>query len=279
MKFNVFNLFISKQDPCADSLNESSLALSAPAEDAAQQAEEGTVTDEDERPAWSSKFLYILAQVGFSVGLGNVWRFPYLCQKNGGGAFLVPYVILLLLIGIPLFFLELALGQLIRRGCIGVWNHISPRLGDIGFASFVAGFFAALYYNVISFQEPLPWKDCPLINECNHIVPECEKSSATTYYWYREALDISNSISESGGLNWKMTSVCWAHWIIVCLSMMKGIQTSGKVSGTGLAFIAFTEAMTHFPGSPFWSVMFFLNADGLAWAACSATWRVSSRPL
>uniref|UniRef100_A0A8B9HX23 Uncharacterized protein n=1 Tax=Astyanax mexicanus TaxID=7994 RepID=A0A8B9HX23_ASTMX len=76
---------LSIEDPCADSLNESSLAPSTPAEDAAQHAEEGTVTDEDERPAWSSKFLYILAQVGFSVGLGNVWRFPYLCQKNGGG--------------------------------------------------------------------------------------------------------------------------------------------------------------------------------------------------
>lgn len=41
--------------------------------------------EEDGRPAWNNKLEYILAQVGFSVGLGNVWRFPYLCQKNGGG--------------------------------------------------------------------------------------------------------------------------------------------------------------------------------------------------
>jgi solute carrier family 6 amino acid/orphan transporter-like 15/16/17/18/20 len=47
-------------------------------------AEDGSEAD-DERPAWNSKLQYILAQVGFSVGLGNVWRFPYLCQKNGGG--------------------------------------------------------------------------------------------------------------------------------------------------------------------------------------------------
>ncbi len=44
---------------------------------------------EDGRPAWNSKLQYILAQVGFSVGLGNVWRFPYLCQKNGGGELLI----------------------------------------------------------------------------------------------------------------------------------------------------------------------------------------------
>lgn len=43
------------------------------------------VPENDGRPAWNNKLEYILAQVGFSVGLGNVWRFPYLCQKNGGG--------------------------------------------------------------------------------------------------------------------------------------------------------------------------------------------------
>lgn len=51
----------------------------------------------------------------------------------------MPYLILLILIGIPLFFLELAVGQRIRRGSIGVWNYISPRLGGIGFASCVVG--------------------------------------------------------------------------------------------------------------------------------------------
>uniref|UniRef100_A0A4W3GGD9 Transporter n=1 Tax=Callorhinchus milii TaxID=7868 RepID=A0A4W3GGD9_CALMI len=196
---------------------------------------------ETKRPAWNSKLQYILAQVGFSVGLGNVWRFPYLCQKNGGGAYLVPYLILLIIIGIPLFFLELAVGQRIRRGSIGVWNYVSPRLGGIGFSSCVVCFFVALYYNVIiswslfyfskSFQHPLPWDQCPLEKNGTRtfVVPECEKSSATTYFWYREALDISDSISESGGLNWKMTICLLIAWTMVCLAMIKGIQSSGKV--------------------------------------------------
>lgn len=46
--------------------------------------QDGEIADED-RPAWNNKLQYILAQIGYSVGLGNVWRFPYLCQKNGGG--------------------------------------------------------------------------------------------------------------------------------------------------------------------------------------------------
>lgn len=62
---------------------------------------------------------------------------------------------------------------------------------------------------------------------------ECEKSSATTYFWYREALDISNSISESGGLNWKMTLCLLVAWSIVGMAVVKGIQSSGKVSQGG----------------------------------------------
>ncbi|XP_019750329.1 sodium-dependent neutral amino acid transporter B(0)AT2 isoform X2 [Hippocampus comes] len=236
---------LSNEDPCDDSFKKSSLIIGGHDADGKERdVEEGGSDgdeEEEERPAWNSKLQYILAQVGFSVGLGNVWRFPYLCQKNGGGAYLVPYLILLVLIGIPLFFLELAVGQRIRRGSIGVWNYISPRLGGIGFASCVVCFFVALYYNVIiswslfyfsqSFQQPLPWHQCPLAKNRNStfVVPECEKSSATTYYWYREALDISDKISESGGLNWKMTLCLLAAWSMVCLAMIKGIQSSGKV--------------------------------------------------
>ncbi|KAK7135834.1 hypothetical protein R3I94_014493 [Phoxinus phoxinus] len=196
---------------------------------------------EDGRPAWNSKLQYILAQVGFSVGLGNVWRFPYLCQKNGGGAYLVPYFILLILIGIPLFFLELAVGQRIRRGSIGVWNYVCPRLGGIGVSSLMVCGFVGLYYNVIigwsifyffqSFQYPLPWSACPIRKNGtqSYVEPECEKSSATTYYWYRETLDITSSIADSGGLNWKMTLSLLGAWIIVCLAVIRGIQSSGRV--------------------------------------------------
>ncbi|XP_075993817.1 sodium-dependent neutral amino acid transporter B(0)AT2 [Genypterus blacodes] len=235
---------LSNEDACGESFKKTSLIIdNHEGEGKGSDVDEGAsdAEEEEERPAWNSKLQYILAQVGFSVGLGNVWRFPYLCQKNGGGAYLVPYLILLILIGIPLFFLELAVGQRIRRGSIGVWNYISPRLGGIGFASCVVCFFVALYYNVIigwslfyfsqSFQQPLPWHECTLVknNSVTYVEPECEKSSATTYYWYRQALNISDSISEGGGLNWRMTLCLLAAWTMVCLAMIKGIQSSGKV--------------------------------------------------
>ncbi|NXS14141.1 S6A17 protein, partial [Neodrepanis coruscans] len=100
-------------------------------------------------------------------------------------------------------------------------------------------FFVGLYYNVIigwsifyffkSFQYPLPWSECPLVKNGSVAGEECERSSATTYFWYRETLDISNSISESGGLNWKMTLCLLVAWSLVGLAMIKGIQSSGKV--------------------------------------------------
>ncbi|RXM35525.1 Sodium-dependent neutral amino acid transporter B(0)AT1 [Acipenser ruthenus] len=86
----------------------------------------------DDRPKWDNKTQYMLTCVGFCVGLGNVWRFPYLCQKYGGGAFMIPFLILLVVQGIPLLHMEFAIGQRLRKGSVGVWNGIHPYLGGIG---------------------------------------------------------------------------------------------------------------------------------------------------
>ncbi|XP_019744227.1 sodium-dependent neutral amino acid transporter B(0)AT2 isoform X1 [Hippocampus comes] len=212
-----------------ESQSQSQLALSSDANE----------INDGGRPAWDSKIQYVLAQVGFSVGLGNVWRFPYLCHQNGGGAFMLLYVFLLVVVGVPLFFMELAAGQSIRQGSIGVWKHISPKLAGIGYSSCLVCFYVALYYNVIiawslfylgnSFQYPLPWENCPIDVAANDTVKECARSSATSYFWFRKALNISNSIEESGEFNSIMTGCLLAAWTIVSLAMIKGIKSSAKV--------------------------------------------------
>lgn len=76
-----------------------------------------------------------------SVGLGNIWRFPYIAYANGGGAFLIPYLIILLLIGRPLYFLEMVLGQFSSSGCVKVWNVVPIARGlscnELNYVDFV----------------------------------------------------------------------------------------------------------------------------------------------
>ena len=79
-----------------------------------------------ERGHWGSRVEFLLSCVGYSVGLGNVWRFPFLAYENGGGAFLIPYGLMLALEGLPLFYMELALGQRMQKGSIKVWSDIRP---------------------------------------------------------------------------------------------------------------------------------------------------------
>ncbi|GAB0183065.1 sodium-dependent neutral amino acid transporter B(0)AT1 [Grus japonensis] len=103
----------------------------------------------DSRPKWDNKAQYMLTCVGFCVGLGNVWRFPYLCQSHGGGAFMIPFLILLVLEGIPLLHLEFAIGQRLRKGSVGVWSSIHPTLKGVGIAAMFVSFLVGLYYNTI----------------------------------------------------------------------------------------------------------------------------------
>ncbi|XP_041357834.1 LOW QUALITY PROTEIN: sodium- and chloride-dependent GABA transporter 3-like [Gigantopelta aegis] len=69
-----------------------------------------------ERGQWGTKLDYILSMVGYCVGLGNLWRFPYLCNRNGGGAFLVQFLFFLLVCGLPMFFLEVTIAQFSGKG-------------------------------------------------------------------------------------------------------------------------------------------------------------------
>ncbi|XP_018565623.1 sodium- and chloride-dependent GABA transporter 1 [Anoplophora glabripennis] len=222
-----------------------------------------------ERGTWGSKLDFILSVVGLAIGLGNVWRFPYLCYKNGGGAFLVPYFITLILAGIPMFFMELALGQMMTIGGLGVFK-IAPIFKGIGYAAAVMSCWMNIYYIVIlawaifyffmSLRADVPWRTCNnywntiycvnpydrsalncwnKLNPNNTLTKMCqinqfnvsvnELTDPVKEFWERRALQISEGIEHVGSIRWELAGTLLLVWIICYFCIWKGVKWTGKV--------------------------------------------------
>lgn len=97
---------------------------------------------------FDSYWEFLLAALSYAVGLGNIWRFPYLVYRNGGGAFLIPWLVMLFLIGIPLFVLEFSFGQYMQTSPVNVWK-VAPLFCGIGYAMAAMSALVAVYYNMI----------------------------------------------------------------------------------------------------------------------------------
>uniref|UniRef100_A0A8W7PZY0 Transporter n=1 Tax=Anopheles coluzzii TaxID=1518534 RepID=A0A8W7PZY0_ANOCL len=198
---------------------------------------------------WANKMQFVLACIGYSVGLGNVWRFPYLCYKSGGGVFLVPYFIILLICGIPMLFMELAVGQYTGRGPIGALGQLCPLFKGTGLASVVVSFLMSTYYSVIiayaiyyfftSFRPELPWTDCShRWNTPDCWIPERLKHNLTRpdmsrtpteEFFENKVLQISHGIEYPGAMRWELVACLVCAWILVYFAIWKSIKSSAKV--------------------------------------------------
>ncbi|XP_077546898.1 sodium- and chloride-dependent glycine transporter 2-like isoform X1 [Haemaphysalis longicornis] len=200
------------------------------------------------RGNWGSKWEFLLSCVGLSVGIGNVWRFPYLAYQNGGGAFLIPYLIMLALAGKPMYFLELAFGQFAGQGPLTIWA-CSPICKGVGAAMVCVSMVVAVYYNVImaytiyytasTFQAQVPWQRCDPLwanntpcfvrSQNTSLINLNETKPSSQVYWERYVLDISDGLDDLGGVKWDLALCLLLSWIIVVACLVKGIKTSGKV--------------------------------------------------
>uniref|UniRef100_A0A2K5Q8Q6 Transporter n=1 Tax=Cebus imitator TaxID=2715852 RepID=A0A2K5Q8Q6_CEBIM len=207
-----------------------------------------------DRETWGKKIDFLLSVIGFAVDLANVWRFPYLCYKNGGGAFLVPYLLFMVIAGMPLFYMELALGQFNREGAAGVWK-ICPVLKGVGFTVILISLYVGFFYNVIiawalhylfsSFTTELPWIHCN--NSWNS--PNCSDAhpgdssgdssglndtfgtTPAAEYFERGVLHLhqSHGIDDLGPPRWQLTACLVLVIVLLYFSLWKGVKTSGKV--------------------------------------------------
>ena len=101
------------------------------------------------RAHWSSTFGFIMAAAGSAVGLGNLWKFPYLVGQNGGSAFIVIYALLLVFIGVPLVIAEITIGRFGQLNPVGSYGLISPKLKWVGAMGLVTGFILLSFYPVV----------------------------------------------------------------------------------------------------------------------------------
>ena len=101
------------------------------------------------RETFSGRNAFIMAAIGSAVGLGNIWRFPYTTYENGGGAFIIPYLIALLTAGIPLLFLDYAIGHRHRGGAPLSYRRFSPHFEVFGWWQMMVNVIIGLYYAVV----------------------------------------------------------------------------------------------------------------------------------
>ncbi|KAJ8681964.1 hypothetical protein QAD02_017756 [Eretmocerus hayati] len=174
-----------------------------------------------DRATWASPMEFVLSCIGYAVGIGNVWRFPYLVYRNGGGAFLIPFTLMLLTMGLPIFFLELVVGQFTGLGPTETYARMAPFFQGLGYCTIVVIALVTTYYMVIvswtlfytitSFSTKLAWAYCD--NEFNSIRcysglqdGECREKDSNSIFYNKTCIPMEqvcrsfNFTSEPGNL-------------------------------------------------------------------------------
>jgi NSS family neurotransmitter:Na+ symporter len=187
-----------------------------------------------ERGQWGTNLGFLFAAIGSAVGLGNIWRFPYVAYENGGGAFLIPYVVALFTAGIPILMLEFALGHHKEASAPKAFRHIDVKWEWLGWwAVLFVMFGISLYYiviigwcvNYMLLSLSLGWGDDPNA----FFFTEFLKVP------FNESLQVPavGEVWSLGGLRWPVAAavaVVWLiNWVITYGGIQKGIERAVKV--------------------------------------------------
>uniref|UniRef100_A0A182YMH2 Transporter n=1 Tax=Anopheles stephensi TaxID=30069 RepID=A0A182YMH2_ANOST len=210
-----------------------------------------------ERDQWGKGVEFLMSCIAMSVGLGNVWRFPFVALENGGGAFVIPYIIVLLLVGKPVYYMEMIIGQFSSRGSVKVYD-MAPIMRGVGYGQLFSVTTLITYYSSLmaliarymidSFMNPLPWARCH-----EEWLPNCVDSeskavrsetglsngsstgpsvaSSSELYFTKVVLKELDGIDDGIGLpDLRLTLFLVLSWSLVFLTLIKGVKSSGKAS-------------------------------------------------
>ncbi|XP_076261244.1 sodium-dependent nutrient amino acid transporter 1-like [Rhynchophorus ferrugineus] len=218
------------------------------------KADEAGEEETENRAQWGHGLEFLMSCIAMSVGLGNIWRFPFTAKENGGAAFLIPYLIVLTVIGRPLYYMEMALGQFSSRGNVKMYEKMSPVLKCIGFGQLIGSICVATYYCSLmaitlvylgnSFTSNLPWINCndgwndhELLEGRECVSASSNQSgggnviSSSELFFRIDVLRQRLNIDDGIGLPDLKLSLCLlASWIVTLLVSIKGVKSSGKAS-------------------------------------------------
>jgi len=180
------------------------------------------------RQHWNSRVGFVMAAVGSAVGLGNVWRFPYICGKYGGGAFLIPYFVAIILLGIPLLILEFGLGHMMLSAAPRSMAKARKHSEWIGWFAVLNALVITIYYVAV-----MAW--C-----CNYFIFSflpAEGAGATAPMWGADPgtffgktfLQATEGLLPFGALQWGIVIGYVFVWLCIFLIIHKGVGVVGKV--------------------------------------------------
>jgi neurotransmitter:Na+ symporter, NSS family len=183
-----------------------------------------TTLTEHKRGAFSSNLGFLLAAIGSAIGLGNIWRFSYMAYSNGGGAFLVPYIVALFSAGIPLMILEYGLGHREKASAPLAFAKVSRRMEWLGWWMPLFVMFGIMFYyqvvigwcaNFTVFSFSLAWGSDP------------------QDFFLNQFLGLTKGPGELGGLRWLIvsaTALMWGvTWFISYQEVHRGIERACKI--------------------------------------------------
>ena len=180
------------------------------------------------RDAFNSRMLFIFAAIGSAVGLGNIWRFPYVAYESGGGAFLIPYLFALLTAGIPLLWLFFGLGHRFRGSAPMVFRRLHPKAEIIGWFQTGVAAFIGLYYAVI-----LAWAGLYIFKSFNKGWGDDPSS-----YFANDFLE-SDQLGDgglfSGNVVWPILIAMIVMWVIAIAVL--ALNVSAGIGRVGMIFI------------------------------------------
>jgi neurotransmitter:Na+ symporter, NSS family len=173
----------------------------------------------EQREHWSSRKAFILAAIGSAIGLGNIWRFPFKCYENGGGAFLVAYLIAMLTAGIPLLIMELSLGHRFKLAAPLSFRKIGKKFEWVGWWAVFVGFVIVCYYAVV-----MAWG----LNYSVFSFTQAWGTDTGTFF-YKDFLGLTDGPYKLGGFQLPILISLIIGWIIIVGAVWKGVKTVSKV--------------------------------------------------